>query len=45
MISDSHLHTAFSTDSDTPAERQIEKAISLGMRSVCITDHMDMDFP
>lgn len=42
---DSHLHTCFSEDSDTPAEVQIEKAISLGMPAICITDHQDFEFP
>ena len=27
MISDCHLHTSFSTDSTTPVESQVEKAI------------------
>lgn len=45
MIADCHLHTEFSTDSSTPVELQIRQAISLGMKAVCITDHMDMDFP
>ncbi len=43
--SDSHTHTCFSTDSDTPVEKMIEKAIDLGLTSLCITDHMDYDFP
>lgn len=45
MISDFHLHTSFSWDSDTEPERQIEQAIQLGMETLCITDHLDMDFP
>lgn len=43
MISDFHLHTKFSGDSDTPVREQIERAISLGMKEVCITDHHDYD--
>jgi len=43
MLCDFHLHTDFSGDSDTPASSQIEKAISLGMSRICITDHHDMD--
>lgn len=42
---DSHLHTSFSGDSDTPQEKQIEKAIALGMPALCITDHQDFDYP
>lgn len=45
MIADCHLHTEFSTDSSTQMEAQIQQAIHLGMKHMCITDHMDMDFP
>lgn len=43
MLCDFHLHTSFSGDSDTPPVRQIEQAVNLGMASICITDHHDMD--
>ncbi|MGL5436063.1 MAG: histidinol-phosphatase HisJ family protein [Lachnospiraceae bacterium] len=43
MISDFHLHTEFSSDSETPVRSQIEQAISLGMTELCITDHHDYD--
>ena len=42
MLSDFHVHTSFSGDSMEKPERQIEQAISLGMESICITDHMDI---
>ena len=42
---DSHVHTSFSGDSDTPPEKQIEQAISLGMPVLYITDHQDFDCP
>lgn len=42
---DTHLHSSFSGDSDTPMKAMIEKAISLGMEGMCFTEHMDMDFP
>ena len=45
MIADCHLHTEFSTDSTIKMEVQIQQAIRLGMKHMCITDHMDMDFP
>lgn len=45
ITSDSHMHTAFSTDSDTPARAMIEGAVKKGLTSVCITDHWDEDFP
>lgn len=43
MLSDFHLHTAFSADSDAPVRSQIEKAAALGMHELCITDHHDYD--
>jgi histidinol-phosphatase (PHP family) len=42
---DYHTHTSFSSDSEAPVEEMIEKAISLGLERICITDHMDFDFP
>lgn len=41
MLSDFHVHTNFSADSQTPAREQIEAAIRLGMKEICITDHHD----
>lgn len=43
MISDFHLHTEFSADSETPVRQQVEQAIALGMKEICITDHHDYD--
>ena len=43
MYADCHIHTSFSGDSDTPPAEQIERAISLGMKRICITDHHDYD--
>ena len=45
MYTDSHIHPDFSSDSDTPARAQIQRAIDLGMDAVYITDHQDFDFP
>lgn len=42
---DTHCHTCFSGDSDTPVTDQIERAIQLGMPALCITDHQDFDYP
>lgn len=42
---DYHLHSSFSGDSDTPMEDMIQKGISLGLSTMCFTEHMDMDFP
>lgn len=43
-ICDYHIHSEFSDDSDTPLEKIIEKAISLELPKICITDHHDIDF-
>lgn len=45
MLPDFHVHTEFSADSDTPVTAQIEKAIELGMKTICFTDHHDIDAP
>ena len=43
LIYTCHLHTEFSGDSNTSISLQIEKAIELGMKEMCITDHHDYD--
>lgn len=43
MFSDVHMHTDFSGDCRTPAPMQVKKAIALGMKEICITDHHDYD--
>lgn len=45
MYCDFHTHTSFSSDGKATAEEQIEKAISLGMKKICITDHHDIGYP
>lgn len=45
MLVDCHLHTEFSTDSETPMRAQAERALELGIPAICVTDHMDMDYP
>lgn len=42
---DTHLHTEFSTDSSTPLLVQLSRAEELSLQGLCITDHMDYDFP
>lgn len=44
MIADSHMHTSFSSDSEAPMEQMVEQAVSLGMESICFTDHYDKDY-
>lgn len=45
ITSDFHMHTAFSTDSETPVRAMIEGAIAKGLKTICITDHRDEDYP
>lgn len=45
ITADYHTHTAYSTDSDSPVEEMIKRAIALGLKHYCITDHMDYLFP
>ena len=42
---DVHLHSAFSTDSSEKMETTAEKAVQLGLKGLCFTDHMDLYFP
>ena len=41
MRADFHLHSEFSDDSSTPMERQIARALELGLDEMCFTDHVD----
>ncbi len=45
MIADVHVHSRYSTDSETEPEDNIRRAIEIGLPAVCFTDHMDWDFP
>ena len=42
---DMHIHSAYSTDSRTPLSEQILEAKKRGLLGICLTDHMDYDFP
>ncbi len=47
MQVDFHIHTNFSTDADrgiTP-ESMIEEALKKGLKTICFTDHQDLDYP
>lgn len=45
ITADCHLHSSFSGDSDTPMEEMIRKGISLGLSTMCFTEHQDYDYP
>ena len=41
MFADYHLHSEFSDDSEELMEKQVERAIELGLEEMCFTDHVD----
>ncbi len=41
---DFHLHSNFSGDSKAPMEEMVEKAVSLGLTHMCMTEHYDPDY-
>ncbi len=45
LLYDYHTHTDFSDDSDTPMTEMVEKAVSLGIQHLAITDHYDPGYP
>lgn len=45
ILTDCHVHSSFSSDSSTPMEAMVEKALEAKFESFYITDHMDYDFP
>ena len=45
ILADTHLHTSFSADSDTPMEEQVKAAILQGLSTICFTEHLDLDSP
>lgn len=42
LYSDYHLHTTFSHDGIATMEEQIKKAITLGLKELCFTEHYDI---
>lgn len=42
---DFHMHTEFSTDSEASVRSMLEASLERGLTSVCITDHLDLDYP
>lgn len=45
MLWDTHMHTGYSGDSTAEPEDMINAAIQYGLDGICITDHMDYDYP
>ena len=44
MRADYHMHTSFSYDSDSAPEEMIQSAIQKGLKTICITDHHELDY-
>ncbi len=45
ITADFHVHTSFSSDSEELLENAVVGAIKAGLKTLCITEHMDMDYP
>ena len=45
ILYDTHMHSSFSTDSNAPMDDMVRKAMDLGLSGICITEHLDPDFP
>lgn len=45
ILADTHMHSSFSADSDTPMEEQIRAAVRKGLKLICFTEHLDLDTP
>lgn len=45
ITADCHLHTSFSSDSKAVPSDVVESAIAKGLKTICITDHMDAEYP
>jgi histidinol-phosphatase (PHP family) len=44
LPADYHIHTLFSGDSDASLDKIASFALSNGLHSICITDHLDFDY-
>lgn len=42
---DFHMHTEYSTDSSADVRSMLEASVARGLKTVCVTDHLDMDYP
>lgn len=45
LAADCHVHSIFSSDSETPVEQMVEAAILQGRHYFYLTDHHDFDYP
>lgn len=45
ILADMHTHSEFSGDSKTPMTAQADRALELGLKYYCFTDHEDLYYP
>lgn len=45
ITADFHTHSSFSSDSDEPLQLMAQAAIDKGLKTLCVTEHMDFDYP
>ena len=45
MLWDTHMHTGLSGDCNAEPENMADQAVKLGLSGICITDHLDYDYP
>lgn len=45
MTADYHLHSCFSSDSKTPTEAMVKEGVARGLSLLCLTEHLDLDYP
>lgn len=45
ITADLHTHSSFSSDSEEPLEKMALSAIEKGLKTLCLTEHMDFDYP
>ena len=45
MLWDTHMHTHFSGDSNADPAAMARSAIEKNLAGICITDHLDYDYP
>ena len=45
VFADTHVHSTYSGDGKATIDEMVQKAISLGMKQICFTEHNDFDYP
>lgn len=45
IVADLHTHSSFSSDSDEKLSEMARAAFDKGLKTLCLTEHMDLDYP